>query len=161
MGPDERSYRADIADARFRMGVDAGRWRLARDTWPHPVIAVNAATRPDGPEHIAMRFDLIGYPVDAPTAAPWDLDNDTALPADLWPTGGRVGLAFNPGWNPAPGTFAMYIPMDRFAILGHDQWRVQHEATIWDPSRMTIVDYLKVIHDLLHSSEYSGTRRAA
>jgi hypothetical protein len=68
-----------------------------------------------------------------------------------------VGTAFNPGWN----ANAIYIPMDRLALNGHDQWRELHRATIWDPNRMDIVDYLKVIHELLHSSEYIGVLRAA
>lgn len=161
MQPDERAYRAHVAGARFQMGVDAGHWQLERDQWPNPVIGVRAAERSDGPEHVSLRFDLTGYPQAPPTSTPWCMKSNTMLPVELWPAGGRVGVAFNPAWNPAPGVFAIYMPLDRLAVAGHDHWREQHPATVWDPSRSELVDYLKVIYDLLHSSEYSGTRRAA
>lgn len=161
MQPDERAYRTHLAGGRFQIGVDAGYWWLEDDQWPNPVIAVSAAHREGGLPHVSMRFDLNGYPQESPTAAPWDVEAAAVLGPDLWPAGGRVGMAFNPGWNPAPGVFAIYVPMDRLALAGHDHWREQHPASLWDPRNSQIVDYLKVIHDLLHSSEYSGTRRAA
>ena len=162
MEPDERTFRSHLAGARFQQGVDAGDWRMLNDAWPNPIFAVAAAARETAPDELALRFSLSGYPTTGPTAAPWawDEDDDDAgvpLPAELWPTGGRVATAFNPGWKPN----AIYIAMDRLAIEGHEAWRIQHPGLIWDPSRMTIVDYLKVIYELLHSSQYTGIVRAA
>ena len=156
--PDERTFRRDLAAARFQAGVDRGDWRLVERkwTWPNPIIAVATAPRMDSPDEVALRFTVDGYPTLAPTSAPWDADEHAPLPPELWPTGGRVSLAFNPRWN----ANAIYIPCDRLAIAGHDPWLEQHKAYLWDPSK-EIVDYLLVIHELLHSAGYSGIRRAA
>ena len=156
--PDERAFRCDLVGARFQRGVDRADWRLEREdwTWPNPIIAVAAAQRPASPDELALRFTLDGYPVAAPTAAPWHLGRDGPLPRELWPTGGRVSLAFNPDWR----MDAVYIPCDRLAIAGHDPWLEQHRAYLWGPGK-DIVHYLRLIHDLLHSPAYSGARRPA
>lgn len=161
MEPDERTYVQHLATGRFQQGVDQGRWRVTSGAWPNPVIVVAAAERPGAPDELALRFDLTGYATVAPTAEPWDLELDAALAADLWPAGGRVETAFNPNWGPPGGGHAIYIPMDRKALEGHENWRQVHPAAVWDPSRMDIVDYLKVIYELLHSSAYAGNRRSA
>lgn len=162
MNPDERTFREHTARGRFRLGVDRGDWRVLHDRWPHPVIAVASADREDSPGEYAFRFDLVGYPAVGPTAEPWDAEADVPLPPPCWPTGGdRVGVVFNPGWMPSSNLRAIYHPMDRLALVGHDNWRTNDPSSIWDPSRMDIVDYLKVLHDLLHSAHYTGLRRAA
>jgi hypothetical protein len=156
--PDERAFRRHLSAARFQSGVDRGDWRLVKDdwTWPHPIIAVAAAPRPDSPDELALRFTVDGYPALAPTAAPWHSRRDEPLPRELWPTGGRVSPAFNPSWR----VDAVYIPCDRLAIAGHDPWLQQHTAYLWDAGK-DIVDYLRVIYDLLHSPGYTGVRRTA
>ena len=164
MEPDERTFRRHVAGGRFQQGVDRGEWRVVDAVWPNPIIAASAEIRAGAPTEVALRFTLGGYPTLGPTSEPWDAEAGTPLPHELWPTGptgSRVATAFNPAWQPRPGIHAIYIPMDRTAIEGHDQWHQLHPALIWDPTRMTIVDYLKVIHELLHSSQYSGVRRAA
>lgn len=162
MNPDERTFRQHIARGRFRLGVDRGDWRVLRDGWPNPIVAVTAAARDGAPDEFAFRLDVAGYPDAGPTSEPWDAKADSPLAHEFWPTGaGRIGIVFNPGWTPAANVHALYHPIDRLAIVGHDNWRAQDPASIWDPSRMEIVDYLQVIHELLHSSQYSGIRRAA
>lgn len=161
MLPDERAFRAHVARGRFQAGTDRGDWRIDRDEWPHPLISVAAPERQGGPEGFVFRFDLNQYPSVAPTSQPWDAERDAPLAAELWPAGtGRVSIVFNPGW--APETIrALYHPIDRRSLVGHDSWRTQDPGSIWDPSRMDIVDYLQVIYELLHSPEYSGLRCAA
>jgi len=162
MTPDERTFHDHVAAARFQLGVDRGDWRVDSDVWPNPVIEVAAAVRADAPSAFAFRFDLTGYPVDGPTSEPWDIPANAPLPAARWPIGsGRVALVFNSGWQPGGVGHALYHPIDRLSLVGHDSWRTQDPASIWDPSRMDIVDYLKVVHELLHSPLYEGIRRAA
>lgn len=161
MLPDERSFRDHIARGRFQAGIDRGDWSVKVDGWPNPLIAVAAINRNGAPKAFAFRFDLNHYPTDAPTSEPWDADKKEPLAADLWPGGsGRVTTVFNPGWAP-DNLHALYHPMDRRALVGHTNWQTLDPGSIWDPSRMDIVDYLQVIHELLHSSEYSGLRRPA
>jgi hypothetical protein len=160
--PDERTFREHVARGRFQAGTDRGDWSIVRDGWPHPLISISADNRDGGPEAFVFRFDLNQYPSAGPTSEPWDVDGDCALADELWPAGsGRVIIVFNPSWMPATNVHALYHPMDRLALVGHDTWRVQDPGGVWDPSRMDIVDYLQVIHELLHSTEYSGLRRAA
>ncbi len=160
MNPDERTFRQHIARGRFLLGVDCGDWRLVYDGWPNPIIAVSAATRDVAPAEFAFHFDLTDYPASGPTSEPWDIGTDAPLAHELWPTGtGRVEAVFNPGWKPNADAHALYQPMDRLAVAGHTDWPAQDPASIWDPARMDIVDYLKVIHDLLHSPQFSGIRR--
>lgn len=156
--PDERTFRRHLVGARFRAGVDRGDWRLVSDewAWPHPLIAVSAAPRVGGPGEVTLRFTVDGYPATAPTAAPWDAQANAPLAPQLWPSGGRTSLAFNPGWNAS----AIYIPCDRLAISGHDPWLQLHRGYVWAPGK-DIVDYLLIIHDLLHSHGYAGVRQTA
>lgn len=157
--PDARAFRRDVEGGRFQTNVDRGNWRSIDAAWPNPIISVTAAPRDGAPGEFTFRFTVDGYPVTAPTAAPWDARVNALLPRDLWPVGvagSRVALAFNPDWNAS----AIYIPCDRVAIQGHDGWRDQHKAYLWDQTK-SIVDYLKVIHELLQSPGYSGVRRAA
>ncbi|MGX5849250.1 DUF7665 family protein [Mesorhizobium sp. PL10] len=63
----------------------------------------------------------------------------------LW----RLAAAFNPNWN-AP---ALYLPCDRMALPGHEQWIVEHPELLWKPAR-GIVHYMEIIHELLASFAY-------
>jgi hypothetical protein len=100
-----------------------------------------------------MGFNVSNYPKDAPTGAFWDAEQDRRLDHNKWPTGGgRVAAAFR------HGEF-LYLPCDRQALLGHDQWRGSHPWMIWSPDS-DITLYLRVVHDLLHSPDYTGIPRS-
>lgn len=140
----------------FQSGVERGRWRLGAVTWPNVVIAVSAVERAGSPPEYAFRFDCAGYPQKPPTAQPWSETDNAPLSHDRWPTGRlRVPAAFNPNWKSGQ---ALYLPCDRLAIEGHDPWLTKHASMIWSPRR-DITQYLHVIYELLHSSDYSGARR--
>ena len=157
MGADERVFRAHLAAGPFQSGVDRGRWRLLSLAWPHAVIAVRAAERPGGPAEYALRFELTNYPQTPPTAQPWDPERNAPLEPARWPGGrSRIPPAFNPGWK---GGQCLYLPCDRLSIEGHDGWRSQHPSMIWSPAG-DITQYLRIVHDLLTSSDYSGPRGA-
>lgn len=92
MATDERALREHIASATFAEGRARGEWRLIGDIeWPHALIAVRAAPRPGTPCEFVLRFDLAGYPVEAPAATLWDTSSDSVLPDDARPKGGRAG----------------------------------------------------------------------
>ncbi|MGI8546811.1 MAG: DUF7665 family protein [Gemmatimonadaceae bacterium] len=152
--PDERAFRLHVGGGAFLRGVVRGRWRLLSIAWPYALIAVRAADREHGPRELVLRFELSNYPNTTPTAAPWDAERNAPLDPARWPTGrSRVAAAFNPGWN----SQALYLPCDRRAIAGHDAWRTQHPAMIWSPSG-DITQYLRIVHELLNSSDYTGPR---
>src|SRR5438874_53715 len=92
--PDWRALEAHLVSARFQAGVERGQWRLLSIDWPIVIVEVAAAERDRGPRAFALRCDLSGYPTAAPTATPWDAEQDVLLPADRRPKGDRVGMVF-------------------------------------------------------------------
>ena len=155
MAVDEQVFRAHLEAGPFQNGVGRGRWRLLSLKWPHALIAIQAADRVGGPAEYVLRFECTNYPQTAPTARPWDADTNSSLPPGIWPNGKiRVPLAFNPGWKDGQ---CLYLPCDRLSIEGHDAWRTQHPSMIWSPAS-DITQYLRIVHDLLNSSDYSGPR---
>ncbi len=154
-GPDERVLRADLEKGPFVNGVDRGKWRFISINWPYIVIAVSAATREDAPGEYAFRFDCTGYPQLGPTAQLWDLELESLLPLAKWPGGkSRVPASFRPDWQ---GGQCLYLPCDRISLNGHDTWRHQHPEKIWSPDK-DISLYLRVLHELLNSNDYTGLR---
>jgi hypothetical protein len=151
LDPAEELFRQDISGGEFSAGVDRGYWRLLALGWPVAIIAVVAAPRNGAPAAYAFRFDLTGYP-EAPTAQLWDVETNAPLPPPRWPGGGgRLAMAFNPAWR----TDAIYLPVDRAALQGHDAWRAKPE--VWDSGR-DICQYLNLLRDLLQGESYTGAR---
>lgn len=149
MLPDESALRRDLAAGRFLTGEVSRRWRLCSVSWPYVVIAVQAR---DGSE-VGLRFECTDYPATPVTAQPWNIAADIPLDRGQWPGGtSRIPLAFNPDWKNGS---CLYLPCDRQSIEGHDQWRHQHPALLWDPA-IGITKYLGIVHELLISSEYGG-----
>ncbi|WP_425619119.1 DUF7665 family protein [Anatilimnocola sp. NA78] len=155
MRPDERSFRDHIAAGAFQLGAHQGRWKLGSIAWPIVQIAVAAATREGAPNEYWFRFDCSGYSQDAPTARPWDHETDQPLPFGRWPNGAsRIPAVFRTDWK--DGT-CLYLPCDRIAAVGHDNWRNEYPALQWSPSRGVVL-YLNELHSLLNSSDYKGVR---
>lgn len=151
--PDHRALRADLARPAFRAGEADGRWRLVSLNWPFAVIAITAK---DGLDY-ALRFDCAGYPEAPPTSRLWDPAVSQPLAFDLWPrsSGGRLGAVFRQDWKQGS---ALYLPCDREAIAGHDNWRTEMPSKIWRPS-VGITHYLELVHELLHCRDYSPPLR--
>lgn len=153
IGADERAFREHAERLDFELGQAKGKWRLLRITWPKVDIAVRAR---DGTEW-GFKFLLDGYPAQLPNARPCDVETGTPLAPDNWLKGtGRVAAVFNPNWNPS----ALYLPCDRLALPGHDQWRTDLPELLWPPAR-GIIHYLEIIHDLLASYAYCPPVRPA
>lgn len=156
--PDHRAFLRHVGEARFQSGCDRDKWRLLDPVlWPYAFIAVTAPPRPHSPCEWVFRFDLSGYPHQAPTAGLWDAARHAPLAAANWPVGsGRFALAFNFNWRSGQ---AMYLPCDRVSLEGHDNWRVQHPHMIWTPDK-DITFYLNILYDYFHSRDYQGVRPA-
>lgn len=154
-GPDQRAFEADVAKATFRLGQAEGRWRLVETAWPHAFVAVTAK---DGREYL-LRLNCAGYPQTPPTGGPWDAQQNQVLAFDLWPRGqgGRVSAVFRTDWK--NGT-ALYLPCDRESFAGHDNWRHEMPSKVWRPAD-GIVQYLELVHELLHCRDYAPPLRAA
>ncbi len=151
MTPDERTFRAHLDRASFQAGVDRGRWRVAGIAWPHAIIAVAAAPRPDSPPEFHLRLELTGYPQQAPIVTPWDPATGAVLAADKRPRGEIVSFVFRSDWN---GGTALYAPYDRIG-LGHGNWAAEHPGHAWNSSR-DVTFVLCHVHRLLNSEDYLG-----
>lgn len=154
-GPDQRAFEADVAKAAFRLGEVESRWRFIETAWPHVFIGVVAK---DGREYV-LRLDCTGYPQTPPTGGPWDKAENQMLAFDRWPQGqgGRVSAVFRTDWK--SGT-ALYLPCDREGIAGHENWRHEMPSKIWRPAD-GIVQYLELVHELLHCRDYASPVGAA
>jgi hypothetical protein len=151
MAPDELAFREHAAAALFQQGVDRGYWRLLTVAWPHVVIAISAAPRPDSPEEFFFRFQLDGYPA-VGTACPIDIKTNETLQEEKRPKGEIVGFAFRPDWENGE---ALYVPWDRRAINTHPEWSSKYAGRLWENER-GIISYLRRTHDLLNSEDYQG-----
>jgi hypothetical protein len=151
--PDRSLFEEDLAAPEFRCGEIEGRWGHVATPRPHAIIAVSAPERPNAPREYAFRFECSGYRQNPVTGQPWDLDANVPLPASRWPTGnGVVESVFRPTWKQGQ---CLYLPCDRMAIDGHDDWRHQHPNRIWHAAR-GIICYLEQIFELLNQSGYTG-----
>ena len=147
MAPDEKALRADLKSGRYLAGEAKMRWRTVTIDWPGVQIGITAR---DGYEFVLL-FDCSGYPQNPPTAQLWDAEMKSPLNASRWPKGGdRIAAVFNHGWK--SGT-ALYLPCDRAAIEGHDNWRDEHPSKIWNPVK-GILHYVEIVHELLQSRYY-------
>lgn len=148
MSPDEKAFRADLAKPAFRLGQVESRWRLFEISWPYAIVAVAARDH----REFQLRFDCAGFPVQAPTARLWDYKRNTPLAPEFWPRsgGGRLGTVFRLDWK--EGT-ALYLPCDRVAMVGHDDWRNQLPSKLWRPEA-GLIQYLELVHELLNSRDY-------
>jgi len=153
MAPDEKALRADLESGRFLAGEARKRWRFVSVEWPIVQIAVAAR---DGWEYV-LRFDCSGHPQCPPTARLWDINKNVPLEVSQWPKGGgRIAAVFRNDWK---GGTALYLPCDRIAIEGHDNWRTEHPSKIWNPSK-GITQYLEIVHELLQSRDYAARAAA-
>lgn len=155
MKPDLLLFNQHVSEAGFQTGVDSSMWGVVDDcpecpTWPIVFIWVHAAPKANRPNKYYFRFDLSGYPAQAPTACPWDIEKNLRLTNEDWPKGAKfVSGTFNPNWNPN----ALYAPCDRIAMDGHHGWRTQFPELWWQPT-FKIQVYLHFLHRLLNSGDY-------
>jgi hypothetical protein len=140
--PELSLFRAHLEEAHFMAGVDAGRWTLLKgedlSQWPHCRLELRCDPKFSAEGRVVLRFNLDGYPANAPTAQPWDADSNLPLAHARWPNGsGHINSIFKPGWNPA----ALYMPCDRLAMPGHEGWKDTYPQWWWTPKH-TITTYL-------------------
>lgn len=152
--PDERTFRVHLDGGRFRAGVAAGHWRLVEINWPHSLIEVSAAERPNSPSEFVLRLELSGYSTVAPTGSVWDTQAQCWLAPAQRPKGERAGALFRTDqWT--GGATAMYAPWDRIGLSSHPHWAQQHPLEAWNPTR-DISFVLTNVHEVLNADDYLG-----
>ena len=153
VSPSQLLLERELAAPEFRCGQFEGRWRLVAQAWPHVVIAVSAAPRPNSPTEFGLRFECSGYPQQAVTAQPWNLATDGPLAAHMWPRGKLIlPSVFRPEGR---GGSCLSPPCARISMNGHAVWVKQPPYRLWQPAR-GIICYLEQVHDLLNQDDYTG-----
>jgi hypothetical protein len=146
---------AELQDAAFLSGVDAGRWRIIAYAFPILDFAISA-TEPDGKaSSYGFRAELSNFPAQAPMVRIWDHDGSTALATDRRPRGGpRVAKTFQ-HWQ----SDTVYRPWDRMTgphnnnagTFPHLAWR----------SERRLVFIFEDLHGILNSNARAHRIRAA
>jgi hypothetical protein len=150
--PDAASLRLFFEGARFRSGALRGRWQFLGLAFPYAIVAIQCG---DG-RYVELRFECTGYVQALPTAQVWDSKRDEPMPFAYWPRGEkRINAVFRPDWKAGS---SLYIPCDRNAIDGHNDWVHQHPEMVWNPS-MGLMIYLEAVHSLLQSSDFTMVNR--
>lgn len=153
---DQACFEEHIASRPFQDGVARGYWGTTpRDgvDWPQVVIWISAPSRPSSPDRLFLRFQLQDYPSKGPTATLWDEEKNSQLTFGRWPKGdGDVGMVFRIDWEGAAG---LYAPWDRFAMEKHPDWPQKYPGLGWKASH-TIVHYLRLTREVLHTDDYRG-----
>lgn len=144
--PDQAAFTADLEDPTFQAGVARGWWSVVRRDGVDVTFEVTAR----GGRTAAVRVDFTGYPGAPPTALLWDVERDEALPVNQWPAGGRASEVFSPGWSPQNGG-ALYWPLDRRALPGHEAWRTQYPSHVWS-EEWTVTRWLHELRDVVRSA---------
>ena len=171
---DQEAFESDIASDEFQDGVVRGKWGLLSDddrskqdvpiVWPHAVIWVQAAERPNSPDRYHFFFTLDGYPKLAPTSHCWDPLTRSKLDPTKWPVScdpEEVTFRIDWEWQAGKGKYdALYAPWDRRGLDTHQNWIKEFPNVAWE-SKHTIVHYLERNHELLNSKTYRGTNEAA
>lgn len=156
--PDELELRAHVARGSFESEVGR-KWSSVRLDWPFVHVAVFARPIDGKPDRFWFRFDCTNYPVDMPTARPWDAQLDAPLAQSQWPGGDSIvtGVFRPTDWRDD----ALYLPCDRIAATTHDaNWVNAGPAHLRWTSDSDITQYLNEIHTLINSAGYTGPRSA-
>ena len=146
---DEAALRRDLGSAAFRLGEKAGRWKFVRLNFPYLYVLVELPKFGGCWPWILIKIECAGYPGNGPTGDFWHAVNDLRLPDAERPRGAN-GTVLD--WFKDWGKGAIYHPIDR---LAWDHWPNQHHELRWQPG-YTIVDYLEVIHGLVHDPSNMG-----
>lgn len=149
MTPEEAAQAAvaaDLASARFLVGVLRKRWRQVLYDFPILIVAVSAI-EPDGAaSEYCFRFELSGFRGAAPEVRIWDLDTNSNLAAELRPKGSRRLAEALKSW----GSDTVYRPWERHAGA-HNNWAQSYPELAWNPRRdLTFI--LEDLHGLLTSN---------
>ncbi|GLS37304.1 hypothetical protein GCM10010869_28970 [Mesorhizobium tianshanense] len=121
---------ADLEEAEFLNGCDAGRWRIISFSFPILDFAISA-TEPDGKTgEYSFQAELSIFPAQAPKVRIWDHARNAPLAAELRPKGGaRLQKTFQQ-W----GSDTVYRPWDReTGPHGNNAANFPHLA--WRPDR--------------------------
>ncbi len=153
--PSAARVAADLEEASFLNGCDAGRWRIIAFNFPILLFAISA-TEPDGkPSEYCFRAELSLFAAQAPLVQIWDPARNATLALALRPKGGpRITTTFQQ-W----GSDTVYRPWERMTGP-HNSNATNFPQLAWRPERrLTFI--FEDLHGILHSNARAHRLRAA
>jgi hypothetical protein len=154
---DKQAFEQHINRPEFRLAKYERRWEILTVEWPNVFVRIYAEYREGAPGYFDFRFDCNGYPNAPPTAIPWDHSIGQPLAFARWPKGrSHIPSIFNPSWESGR---SLYLPCDRFAIKSHPDWATRYPHWLWKADS-GLSHYIRIIHGLLNSPDYTGIRGA-
>ena len=152
--PSAARVAADLEEAGFLNGCDAGRWRVITFEFPILLFAISA-TEPDGrASEYCFRAELSRFPAQAPLVQIWDSTRNATLAPALRPKGGgRIEKTFQM-W----GDDTVYRPWER--KTGPHINAINFPELAWRPERRLIFVF-EDLHGILHSNARAHLLRAA
>lgn len=130
----------------YQSGEIEGRWGSVvnenRPDWPIFIFWITSSTG----EVFNFKFDFTDYPNSAPTAVPWDLEKNSVLASEKRPKATKRAVQAFKVW----GKECNYLPCDRLAVEGHQNWAQEHSVLIWDNQKDTFLKYLNEVYQILN-----------
>jgi hypothetical protein len=134
--PAARTLVTQLESGRFLSGVDEGRWKVLRLSFPDLYVRVTA-TDTESQVRVVQDFHLLcdGYPSPGPFVERWDFDKGVQPPQ---PSSGHASPAFVDAlkdWGGGPsGHGGIYRGWQRYAAT-HNDWAAKRPDHAWNSGR--------------------------
>ena len=144
--PAEEVFQGHLNNAEYLSGVMDQSWGNVSNSkglqWPLAIFWVMAK---NGIKYF-FRFDLQGYNEHAPTAILWDIEKSLPLEQSKWPSWNKRTKQVFRKW----GKECLYLPCDRLALQGHNNWNQQHAYLTWKAYQDSFTKYLVELYQILN-----------
>ncbi|MDN5215574.1 hypothetical protein QQ020_26085 [Fulvivirgaceae bacterium BMA12] len=143
--PEEEVLAGHLNSPEFLSGELDKSWGLVKSEgpkWPFYVFWIQAK---NGIKY-HFRFDLTGYNQNAPTALLWNIETQAPLDPVEWPNWNKRAKQVFRLW----GKQCLYLPIDRLALQGHNDWHQKHAYLMWKSLEDSITKYLLELYQILN-----------
>jgi hypothetical protein len=158
-------FEEHLSQPEYRFGEAQGMWKRVQipeeegelgPKWPYSLFWISVPSKGSRKvERYYLKLKLDNYSVLAPGGCFWDIDKNARLENNLWP---KVTGPFTAGFrNDWPNPFELYAPWDRGG-MAHPEWLQINKAVSWKSGESKIHSYLGIIHEILNSENYHGTK---
>jgi len=153
--PAQPRIAADLEEAEFLSGKEAGHWRVVAFNFPHLDFVISATEPDETASEYGFRAELTNFPTQAPLVRIWDLKTNTPLPVERRPKGCQRLLTTFQKWQ----FDTVYRPWDRLSGP-HDGHKANNAHMAWRPERRLSFIF-RDLHGILNSNARAHRIRAS